>query len=322
MASYPSYQAPLIPSAFIWRRIHSLTGLWLVLFLIEHLLTNSQAALLIGDDGNGFVRAVNFIKELPYLPFIEFLFLAIPFAIHGIWGIRYLFTGQYNSFASDGSKPSLPEYARNQAYSWQRITSWILFFGVIAHVIHMRFLEYPNSAQLGTQHYYIGRLSTDEGLFPLSKRLGFELYDEKEIQQKKEFILSQSIQPTISNPTSKDLINLQDAKQKRDWIAALEKWPLKKNEILAVSPTFGTAELLLVRDTFKNPLMILLYTVFVLAACFHAFNGLWTFMISWGITLTARSQSLMRGIANVLMILITALGLAAIWGTYWFNLSQ
>lgn len=42
-----SYPAPPLPSAFIWRRAHSLTGLWLVLFLIEHLLTNSQAALFL-----------------------------------------------------------------------------------------------------------------------------------------------------------------------------------------------------------------------------------------------------------------------------------
>ena len=76
------------------------------------------------------------------------------------------------------------------------------------------------------------------------------------------------------------------------------------------------------RDTFKNPLMILLYTGLVLAACFHAFNGLWTCMISWGITLTARSQQLMRSFATFLMVVIASLGLAAIWGTYWFNLTH
>ena len=45
----------VIPRAFIWRRLHSLMGLWLVLFLGEHLLTNSQAALWLGDNGKGFV---------------------------------------------------------------------------------------------------------------------------------------------------------------------------------------------------------------------------------------------------------------------------
>src|ERR1700680_135924 len=91
-----AYQAPPIPKAFIWRRMHSLTGIWLVLFLMEHLLTNSQAALFIGEDGSGFVRAVNFLKNLPYLPVIEIVLLGIPLLIHGIWGIRYLWNAEYN----------------------------------------------------------------------------------------------------------------------------------------------------------------------------------------------------------------------------------
>src|ERR1700719_477349 len=89
---YSSYRAPLIPQAFIWRRAHSLTGLWLVLFLIEHLIVNSQAALFVGDNGNGFVNAVNSIKDLPYLPVIEIFLLGVPFLIHGLWGIKYLLT--------------------------------------------------------------------------------------------------------------------------------------------------------------------------------------------------------------------------------------
>jgi succinate dehydrogenase / fumarate reductase cytochrome b subunit len=95
-----------------------------------------------------------------------------------------------------------------------------------------------------------------------------------------------------------------------------------QNQVTALSPNFGTAVLLMVRETFKSPLMIFLYTVFVLAATFHAFNGLWTFMITWGITLTAASQQLMRKCAVVLMVLISFLGLAAIWATYWINLKS
>jgi len=78
--------------------------------------------------------------------------------------------------------------------------------------------------------------------------------------------------------------------------------------------------LLVVRETFKWPLMMVLYTIFVLSACFHAFNGLWTSLITWGVSLTERSQKMMRGLANTLMIVVAFLGLAAIWGTYWVNL--
>lgn len=317
-----SYPAPPIPRAFIWRRAHSLTGLWLVLFLIEHLFTNSQAALFIGDDGKGFVSAVNFLKDLPYLPLIEIFLLGIPFLIHGLWGIRYLMTAKYNSFPSDGSSPALPQYTRNQAYTWQRITSWILLVGILAHVIHMRFLEYPTSAQLGTKHLYLSRVEADDGLYTLSKRLGFEIYHPQKIEEIKQQTSPQSKIEGQKASKSEELIAAQKQREEQAWAAALEKWPLKENQLIAVSPSFGVAELLLVRDTFKNPIMILLYTGLVLATCFHAFNGLWTFMISWGITLTARSQQLMRSLATALMVLITFLGLAAIWGTYWFNLTH
>jgi succinate dehydrogenase / fumarate reductase cytochrome b subunit len=317
-----TYPAPPIPRAFIWRRAHSLTGLWLVLFLFEHLFTNSQAALFIGNDGQGFVSAVNSLKNLPYLPLIEIFLLGVPFLIHGLWGIRYLLTAKYNSFPTDGSSPSLPQYTRNQAYTWQRMTSWLLLVGILAHVIHMRFIEYPASAQLDAQHLYISRVEADDGLYTLSTRLGFEIYNQKKIQEIKQYILSQPKVQMQQDSKPEALIAAQRQRQDHAWLAALEKWPLKENQLIAISPSFGIAELLMVRDTFKNPTMILLYTGLVLATCFHAFNGLWTFMISWGVTLTSRSQQLMRSLATILMVIVTLLGLVAIWGTYWFNLTH
>lgn len=316
-----TYQAPPLPKAFIWRRAHSFTGIWLVLFLIEHLLTNSQAALLIGEDGNGFVRAVNWIQELPYLHVIELTLLGIPFLIHGIWGVKYLFQAKYNVFPSDGSTPSLPQYPRNQAYTWQRITSWILLFGILAHVIHMRFIEYPASAQWNNQKVFLVALERDNGLYTLSKRLGVDLYNTEQLQAMKQEAIPQTAQTKGSEETPEQLIEAQSNRESQAWLKALDQWELKDNHVLAIAKSFGVAELLIVRDTFKSPMMIFLYTGLVIAACFHAFNGLWTFMIAWGITLTAASQNLMRKLAVFLMLVITFLGLASIWGTYWLNLT-
>lgn len=310
------YAAPPIPSSFIWRRAHSLTGIWLVLFLIEHLLTNSQAALYLGDDGLGFVNSVNWLKNLPYLQVIEIVLLGIPFLIHGIWGIKYLLTGQFNSFQTDGSKPALTQYPRNKAYTWQRLTSWVLLVGITAHVVQMRFIEYPTSASLGKQTHYLLPVTLDTGLYTLSQRLDFQLYDKERIQKYKE-----ELPAKLENPvTPAELIEAQSIIQKYHFINALESHALKQDEVMLVSPTFGLAELLMVRNVFKSPWMIFLYTGLVLATCFHAFNGLWTSMISWGVTLTAASQRLMRKIAVTLMVIVTFFGLAAIWGTYWFNL--
>ena len=318
-----------VPKTFFWRRIHSLTGIWLVIFLCEHLLNNSQAALWVGDDGRGFIHLVTSIHNLPYLRVIEIGLLGVPIAIHAVWGIQYAREASFNSFRTDGSKPSLREYKRNHAYTWQRITSWILLFGIIAHVVQMRFIEQPESAVVNGQHYYMVRIGLDEGLYPLSKRLDFNLYNKKAIEAEKKLAPKVNLSSRGSiwsffnfrgSEKGYELLEMQKLGEKDDFVRALTAKPLKEGEVIAVCRNFATAMLLVVRETFKWPLMLVLYTIFVLSACFHGFNGLWTFLITWGVSLTERSQKLMRLIANGFMVVVAFLGLAAIWGTYWVNL--
>ena len=308
-----------IPSSFIWKRLHSLTGLWLVAFLILHLFTNSQAALPINEDASGFIKTANDIRQLPYLIFIEIALLAIPFAIHIIWGIKALQTSEPNSFQSDGSKPALPEYSRNHAYTWQRITSWLLLILIGLHVVHMRFLEMPIGGHKGLEKYFVVRIGNDLGLATLSERLGVRLYTAAEIEQQK--AAANVEQVDITNESDK-LLQEQRQKEQDEWVEALHARPLGKNQLLAVADNFATAELLMVRETFKIPSMLVLYTVLVLASCYHAFNGLWTFMITWGVTLSPMAQRQMRWLSTLLMVIIAFLGLAAVWGTYWINLKQ
>lgn len=311
-----------LPKSFVWRRIHSLAGLWLVVYLILHLLTNSQAALFIGDDGRGFIQGVNSIHELPYLLIIEILILAVPIIIHTVWGIKYIRSAEYNSFGSNqGETPYLPEYPRNKAYTWQRITSWLLVVGIIAHVIHMRIIEYPLSAYKGNEQFHMVRVTTDDGLYTLAQRIGITLYDQKQIAAMKSRETENRPQEDQKSTIDK-LINQQTLRQDTHWLEVLEKRPLKDGEVMAVANNFGAVELLMLRDTFKMPVMLVLYTLLVLAACFHAFNGLWTALISWGITLTERSQKIMRTVTNVLMVVVAAIGLAAVWMTYWINLKS
>ena len=59
----------------------------------------------------------------------------------------------------------------------------------------MRFMEYPLSTQLGTKTHYMVRLKNDAGLQTLADRLGFEVYDEKKIEQESQKIDSQKLEP-------------------------------------------------------------------------------------------------------------------------------
>jgi succinate dehydrogenase / fumarate reductase, cytochrome b subunit len=286
-----------IPKEFLWRRLHSLTGLFFTLYLILHLYVNSQAGLWIGDDGESYIRSVNAIQEMPYLIPIEILFLGIPIILHTGLGILYLFSGKQNYYGKTGNQPYLPN-ERNQAYTWQRITAWILVFGVIAHVIHMRIVEYPTHFKAGEENVFITRLSLDSGLTSLAERLHVKLY----------------------NPS--DIAKMKTEGLKGEEVKVLESHPIKEGEVLAVTDNFGKSTLLRVRDSFKMPMMMALYTLFVLASCYHGFNGLWSFMISWGVTITTYSQRLMQRIATALMVLVAMFGLAAIFLTYWVNLKQ
>jgi len=324
-----------IPQAFVWRRLHSLMGLWLTLFLIEHLLVNSQAALLLGENGKGFVEMVNSIHNLPYLEVVEIVLLGVPILIHALWGIKYLFTAKPNSYQSDGSKPSLPEYGRNRAYTWQRITSWILVFGIIGHVAKFRFLDYPSSITQGTTSSYFIKVSFDKGIYTVADRVGVTLYDAAAVAKERAELkgrvsemalvdaakaLLQEEPTTYSAQTGLILTSAQKFQQRVAWVEMLERFHVKDNELVVVAKTFGDASLFGVRDTFKSPLYVALYTLFVLAACFHGFNGLWTFLITWGMVLKMSAQRRMVGVCIGLMVLIAALGLASVWGTYWLNL--
>jgi len=262
-----------LPLPFVLRRFHSILGVWLVVYLCEHLWVNAGAALYFEDHGAAFIKAVNQIHAIPYLKGVEVILLGLPFLIHGIWGILYAWSGKLNAHKTDGSKPSLPMYGRNKAYSWQRITAWLLVVGIIAHVVHMRWVEYPQKISRGSDHFYSVRVTDDRGLDKTANTLGAKLE------------------------------SLGDRK-------------------IALAPTPGAAFFLIVREAFKNPLIVILYSLLVIGAAYHAFNGLWTFMISWGIIVTPTVQKVALMITTLLMAVVIFLGLMAAWGTYWVTQFQ
>ncbi len=333
----------VIPREFVWKRLHSLMGLWLVLFLVEHLLTNSQAALWIGEDGSGFIRMVNALHNLPYLQVIEISLLGIPILIHLVWGIKYALKAKGNAHKTSGATPSLRKYGRNRAYSWQRITSWILLVGLIGHIVNFRFLEYPSSISQGDYHAYFVKVDMDDGLYTLAYRLNVKLYDadavrdaemkfeqrddEKALVEAASLVQSETknwidgVQP-VPFDTQKEMI-MQSAQKYRfgeKWIQTVKKIDLKPDQVIAESESFGTATLLTVRNVFKSPIYIGLYTIFVMAACFHAFNGFWTFLVTWGFVVRRAAQKSLLTLSISLIVILTFLGLSSVWGTFWLNL--
>jgi succinate dehydrogenase / fumarate reductase cytochrome b subunit len=324
-----------LPKEFIYSRLHSLTGLLIVIFLFEHLLTNSQAALFFGDDGAGFVRMVNFIHDLPYLQVIELTFIGVPIAYHAVIGIQKALYGRSNSFGSkDGTKPYLP-YSRSRAYTYQRWTAWILLVGIILHVANFRFYLYPAEAKEGDKRLFFTRVYFDKGLYTLQDRLGFTLYDQAQISEYKKTLDKEMAQQALVDQRLKEIdasstvFNLEaselgkeklKATEMEDFYQGLTKRELHSDQVILVTPSFGTSQLMNVRDVFKSPIKAILYTIFVLAAVFHGFNGLWAFTITWGLVVKQISQRRMLKVCVGLMFLLGFMGLSSVWGTYWINL--
>lgn len=281
-----------MPAAFIWRRLHSLMGLWLFLFLLEHLLINAQAASFLSENGQRFVHLVNQLHHLPYLRAVEIALIGTPLFVHMAWGVRYLFTASLNSWPSDGAKPYL-NYERNHAFSWMRITAWIVAVGLLVHVVEFRFLKYPFVIKQKETTLYAVSLSADKSLYSLAKQLDVALY----------------------NPAE-----MRSGEVKDELSFFLERRAADRQHLVAVAKNFGTATLLTVRETFKNPFSLFFYSVFVLAAAFHAGHGFWTFLLTWGLVIKKVSQDRVYRFSLAVVVLLALLGLSAVWGAYWIRL--
>lgn len=116
---------------FTLRRLHSLTGIVPVgVFLLNHLLANSTAFLGEGH----FNHHIELIHSLPWLVPIEIVFIFIPLAFHGAYGLLIALQGRMNQ----NQYPHLD----NWRYTLQRVTAYITIVFVVVHLLHYRFAHW------------------------------------------------------------------------------------------------------------------------------------------------------------------------------------
>ncbi|MFD1738486.1 succinate dehydrogenase [Bacillus salitolerans] len=58
-------------------------------------------------------------------------------------------------------------------------------------------------------------------------------------------------------------------------------------------------------NIFENPFMVVFYLVGTISAIFHFSNGLWSFFVHWGITISPKSQNLMTWISLFIFFMMT-----------------
>ncbi|HWB53964.1 MAG TPA: hypothetical protein VG722_07220 [Tepidisphaeraceae bacterium] len=111
---------------FLFRRLHSLTGIFFGLYVIVHLIVN--ATLIQGREMYNVQVAK--IHSLPFLVGIEWLFLFAPILYHTVYGLWITFTGQPNV--------GRYRYSKNIFYFFQRLTALLLVLLLAFHVLSMK----------------------------------------------------------------------------------------------------------------------------------------------------------------------------------------
>ncbi|WML55068.1 succinate dehydrogenase cytochrome b558 subunit [Neobacillus sp. PS3-12] len=66
------------------------------------------------------------------------------------------------------------------------------------------------------------------------------------------------------------------------------------------------------RNIVHNGYTLVLYMIGILACIYHFVNGMWTFLITWGITVSVKSQKIAEYIAVCLFIVLAFVGIRAI----------
>jgi succinate dehydrogenase / fumarate reductase cytochrome b subunit len=112
---------------FLFRRLHSLTGLVFGGYLIVHLLVNAT----IAQGGVVYQTQVDKIHSLPFLPAIEWAFIYIPIIFHTIYGIWITLTGQPNVIQY--------RYGKNVLYTLQRASAMVIVVFMLFHVLSLKY---------------------------------------------------------------------------------------------------------------------------------------------------------------------------------------
>ncbi len=115
-------------NSFLWRRLHSLSGIFPIgFFLLEHFFSNAFAT----NGAAAYNENVRFLTGLPFVIWLEIAFIYIPIAYHSLYGFYIWWRGESN----------VTDYpwVGNWLYTSQRYTGIIAFFYIGWHTYTMRF---------------------------------------------------------------------------------------------------------------------------------------------------------------------------------------
>jgi succinate dehydrogenase / fumarate reductase, cytochrome b subunit len=115
--------------------------------------------------------------------------------------------------------------------------------------------------------------------------------------------------------------NVSNHKHFRNWMFLLQRvtgiitlifitWHVWETRIAAA---FGAeVNFQMMENILASPVMLIFYLVGVISAIFHFANGLWSFCVSWGLTITPRSQQILTYVTMGIFVVVSIIGVRAI----------
>ncbi|PLS16919.1 succinate dehydrogenase [Bacillus sp. M6-12] len=80
-----------------------------------------------------------------------------------------------------------------------------------------------------------------------------------------------------------------------------------------VQAAFGSeVNFQMMENILSNPLMVAFYLIGIISAIFHFANGLWSFAVSWGLTVSPRSQRISTYVTMGIFIALSLVGIRTI----------
>jgi len=147
-----------------------------IIFFIQHLFINFLSSFWIFNNAKYFISFITFYHNLRGIKYIEIIFIAIPFILHALIGLKYMIGRRY-SFKSDKL------YDQQKAYVLQKITAWILIIGILLHVLQMRFINHPATVTIDNQKYFALEITKSEKLSKIAKKLDFKILDNTDVNK-------------------------------------------------------------------------------------------------------------------------------------------
>jgi succinate dehydrogenase / fumarate reductase cytochrome b subunit len=68
----------------------------------------------------------------------------------------------------------------------------------------------------------------------------------------------------------------------------------------------------LMSNLVQNPVVLALYILGVIAAVFHFTNGMWAFLVSWGVTVGPRAQRVSTWVWGVVFVIVSYMGVSSL----------